>query len=60
MDVNLPGTCWNAETGRITFASDREDGAPSFSPDGSSVAFESHRGADEEKPASIWIIELND
>lgn len=25
MDVNLPGSCWNSETGRITFASDRED-----------------------------------
>lgn len=25
MDVNLPGSCWNQATDRITFASDRED-----------------------------------
>jgi len=25
MDVNLPGSCWNAAADRITFASDRED-----------------------------------
>lgn len=43
---------------RFTFAETCEDGAPSFSPDGKKIAFESHEGADEEKPASIWIIEL--
>ncbi|MBI4441230.1 endo alpha-1,4 polygalactosaminidase [Candidatus Woesearchaeota archaeon] len=39
---------------RIT-NSPKEDGAPSYSPDGRWVAFESHR-TDENSPSDIWII----
>lgn len=39
---------------RIT-VSDKEDGAPSQSPDQKWIAFESHRG-DENSPSEIWLI----
>jgi len=45
---------------RITFCDQREDGAPSVSPDGQLVAFESHRTADENSPSDIWIIPVPD
>ncbi|MCP4245736.1 MAG: hypothetical protein GY778_01685, partial [bacterium] len=41
---------------RITFSDQHEDGAPSVSPDGLSVTFESHRTADEQSPSDLWII----
>ena len=41
---------------RITFSQEHEDGAPSVSPDGRWVAFESHRTEDEESPSDIWLI----
>ena len=43
---------------RITFSDEREDGAPSVSPDGQWVAFESHRTEDENSPSDIWIIQI--
>jgi Tol biopolymer transport system component len=43
---------------RVTSTDTREDGAPSCSPDGSRIAFETHYGADEEYPSEIWIIEV--
>ncbi len=45
---------------RITFSPDHEDGAPSVSPDGQWVAFESHRSQDEESPTDIWLIQVPD
>ena len=42
---------------RITETSTNEDGAPTSSPDGKWIAFESHYGEDEEYPSDIWIIE---
>ena len=41
---------------RTTFSGDHEDGAPSVSPDGRRVAFESHRTSEEDSPTDIWII----
>lgn len=41
---------------RITNFSENEDGAPSCSHSGEWIAFESHRGEDEEEPSDIWII----
>jgi len=41
---------------RITFSDAREDGAPSYSPDGRWIAFESHSTEDEDSPTAIWII----
>lgn len=41
---------------RITFSGTYEDGAPSYSPDGRWIAFESHSTADEDSPSAIWII----
>jgi TolB protein len=38
--VNLPGTCWNARTSRIAFASDRADHVPeiwTMAPDGTAL-----------------------
>ncbi len=43
---------------RITTDSDHEDGAPSLSPDGRWVVFESHRTADETSPTDLWLIKL--
>jgi len=44
---------------RITNTDTNEDGAPSCSPDGKQVAFETHLGEDEEYPSEIWIIEID-
>jgi TolB protein len=41
---------------RVTFSDASEDGAPSWSPDGKSIAFESHYDADEDSPTSLWLI----
>jgi len=41
---------------RISFNDTYEDGAPSESHDGKSVAFESHYGEDEDQSSEIWII----
>jgi TolB protein len=44
---------------RITNTNTNEDGAPSCSPNGKQVAFETHFGEDEEYPSEIWIIEIS-
>ncbi len=49
-----------AEPVRITFEDGHEDGAPSVSPNGQSVAFESHSTADEQSPSDLWIISVPD
>ncbi len=46
----------DGSTTRITNTETNEDGAPSCSPDGSRIVFESHFGEDEEYPSEIWII----
>ncbi|MCH7813646.1 MAG: PD40 domain-containing protein, partial [Planctomycetes bacterium] len=43
---------------RITFGDRHEDVAPGVSPDGRTVAFESHRTAYEPSPSDLWIIAL--
>ncbi|MEK7461200.1 MAG: endo alpha-1,4 polygalactosaminidase [Patescibacteria group bacterium] len=43
---------------RLTTSSDREDGAPSISPDGRWLVFESHRTADEASPSDLWLKEV--
>ncbi|MHC4090995.1 MAG: TolB family protein [Planctomycetota bacterium] len=43
---------------RVTFNEGHEDGAPSVSPDGRRVAFESHRTQDEQSPADLWTIQV--
>ena len=45
---------------RITSSDTNEDGAPSCSPDGKYIAFESHLGQDEDTPSEIYILELKD
>jgi len=45
---------------RVTENSTFEDGAPSFSPDGSLIAFESHLGNDEDIPSALWNITVPD
>ncbi len=45
---------------RITLSKTDEHGAPSSSPNGKLIAFESHEGEDEEYPSEIWIIEIPD
>ncbi len=45
---------------RITRSDEHEDGAPSVSPDGRSVAFESHQTPDEQSPSDLWIISVPD
>ena len=45
---------------RITSCDRHEDGAPSVSPDGQWVAFESHRTEDESSPSDLWIIHTPD
>lgn len=43
----------------VTQSRTAEDSAPSASPNGEYVAFESHFGDDEKRPSEIWIIETN-
>jgi TolB protein len=40
----------------VTRSASAEDGAPSASPDGLWIAFESHRGPGEDAPSDIWRI----
>lgn len=47
------------EPERLTISTDYEDGAPSLSPDGRWLAFESHRTDSEESPTDIWLKELS-
>ena len=39
-----------------SFNKENEDGAPTQSHDGKSIAFESHSGDSEEEPSEIWIV----
>ncbi len=43
---------------RVTSTDTSEDGAPSCSPDGNMIAFETHQGEDEQYPSEIWLVEL--
>jgi Tol biopolymer transport system component len=43
---------------RITNSPLNEDGAPSFSPKGQSIAFESHATSDETSVTDIWLIKV--
>lgn len=43
---------------RVTTSTTNEDGAPSVSPSGLWVAFESHRTDDEDSPSDIWLIRM--
>ncbi|MCX6329391.1 MAG: hypothetical protein NTZ85_07780 [Bacteroidia bacterium] len=43
---------------RISNTNTNEDGAPSCSPDGKQIAFETHFGEEEEYPSEIWIIKI--
>jgi Tol biopolymer transport system component len=42
---------------RITNSPFNEDGAPSFSPKGQMISFESHSTSDEDSVTNIWLIE---
>ena len=46
----------NGKAVPVTVSGEHEDGAPSTSPDGAWIAFESHRTRDEDSPSDIWII----
>jgi len=53
----LPVT--GGESIRVTHYSSGYDGAPSWSPDGTKIAFESSRGdPDESKGTSLWVIDV--
>jgi TolB protein len=39
-----------------SFNQTNEEGAPTASHDGKSIAFESHNGESEEEPSEIWIV----
>jgi cysteinyl-tRNA synthetase len=41
---------------RVTHDDTHEDGAPSWSPDGQWIAFESHLGQGEDTPTALWLI----
>ena len=41
---------------RVSKSQEKEDGAPTNSPDGKLVAFESHILEDENSPSEIWVI----
>jgi TolB protein len=41
---------------RVTHSDTAEDGAPSWSPGGRWIAFESHIVQDEDTPSALWII----
>lgn len=56
----VPDTDTSVPPIRITFSDNHEDGAPSVSPDGQWVAFESHRTDDEDAPSDLWIIPTPD
>jgi TolB protein len=43
---------------RVTSTDTNEDGAPSCSQDGKMIAFETHRGENEEYPSEIWVVDL--
>lgn len=45
---------------RLTNSSTHEDGAPTISPDGQWLAFESHRTSDEDSPTDLWLVPLSD
>lgn len=48
----IPAT--GGQTIQATFSEGREDGAPSWSPDGKWIAFESHEGQDVGSPSALW------
>lgn len=47
------------EPTRLTTSDEREDGAPSISPDGRWLVFESHRTAAHDSPSDLWLKQLS-